>query len=132
MKILTALANLSLTAAVAAACPYSQLKKAGLLNRAELAKYEELKRDHGHLEERSSNGLLALPLGGGLGRFSRFSMLNTTDHHRQSMVSCSLSLGVFHPLFHLRHNHPALKQFPVQILTISTLLLERTTVVVSV
>ena len=67
MKILTVLANLSL--AVAASCPYSQLKKAGLLNRAELAKYEELKRDRGHFEERSTNGLLALPLGGGLGRF---------------------------------------------------------------
>lgn len=75
MKLLTILANLGLAAAVA--CPHRKLKEAGLLNEAVLAKYEELKRDGGHIEQRSSNGLLSpstlsglsLPLGGGLGEF---------------------------------------------------------------
>lgn len=138
MKVLTILANLSL--AVAVACPYGQLKKAGLLDRAGLAKYEELKRSGGHLEERSSNGLLSpitvaglpLTLGGGLRKLSCFNIWNTTDHHQQLMVCCSRSLAVFHSLFHLRHNHSALRLSQVQILTISTLLLDRMTVVVSV
>ena len=72
MKVLTVLTDLGLATAVA--CPYSQLKKAGLLNGAQLAKYEELKRDGSHIEQRSSNGLLppitipglSLTLGGGL------------------------------------------------------------------
>ena len=80
MKALTVLANLSVAAAVA--CPYGQLKKAGLLKRAELAKYEELKRDGGHIEQRSPDGLLppialpglSLPLGGGLREFPWVNM----------------------------------------------------------
>ena len=71
MKFLAVLSHLSLAAAVA--CPFGQLKEAGLLNEAELTKYEEVKRGGGHLEERAGSALLpitlpglSLPLGGGL------------------------------------------------------------------
>ena len=71
MRFFAVLSHLSLAAA--AACPFGQLKEAGLLNQAELSKYEEVKRGGGHLEERSKRALvpitlpgLSLPFGGGL------------------------------------------------------------------
>ena len=71
MKFLAVLSHLSLAAAVA--CPFGQLKEAGLLNEAELSKYEEVKQGSGHLEKRSKRALLpitlpalSLPFGGGL------------------------------------------------------------------
>ena len=73
MKVLTILCRFGLAAAVA--CPFGQFKKAGLLSEADLAKYEEIKRGGGHLEERSNDALLPitttgldLPFGGGLGK----------------------------------------------------------------
>ena len=71
MKLVAVLSHLGLAAAVA--CPFGLLKEAGLLNEAELSKYEEVKRGGGHLEERAESALLpitlpglSLPFGGGL------------------------------------------------------------------
>ena len=74
MKGLLILCRLGLI--TAAACPLEQLKEAGLLNEADLAKYEKIKRGGGHLEERANKELLpsvispslTLPLGGGLSK----------------------------------------------------------------
>lgn len=65
MRVLIILSHLGLAAA--GACPYAKLKAAGLLNDAEQSKYEEIKRDGGHLEKRAITlPGLSLNLGGGL------------------------------------------------------------------
>lgn len=78
--------------AAAAACPFSLLKRAGLLNKKDEAAYDAVKADpkaaeelfasHNHNHARDSDaslgGLLDLPLGGGLGK----SKLSLHDGNR--------------------------------------------------
>lgn len=76
--------------AAAAACPFSLLKRAGLLNKKDEAAYDAVKADPKAAEElfashnyardsdASLGGLLDLPLGGGLGK----SKLSLHDGNR--------------------------------------------------